>query len=108
VHIHTYYKALMEVNYHGFRSDSWRLIYPPLVASGERTSFYVPLVSDPKTPGVIFTGLQHVWRTSQFGGRRQGARRQLRRPLQARADLRAVGGARSAAHQHDVRRRPYR
>jgi len=68
VHIHTYYKALMEVNYHGFRSDSWRLIYPPLVASGERTSFYVPLVSDPKTPGVVFTGLQHVWRTSQFGG----------------------------------------
>jgi hypothetical protein len=68
VHIHTYHGPVLRVNYHGFAADKWRYIYPVLTGSGERASFYVPLISDPETAGVLYVGLQHVWRTSQYGG----------------------------------------
>ena len=71
VHIHSYYGVTLRVNFNGFDPRSWRYIFPPLAASGERASFYIPLISDPATPGILFVGLQHVWRTSQYGGPRK-------------------------------------
>ena len=67
-HIHSYYGVNLRVNFNGFDQASWRAIYPPLVASGEQTAFYVPLISDPDMPGLLFVGLQHVWRTGEYGG----------------------------------------
>jgi hypothetical protein len=40
----------------------------PLDGSGELASFYIPLIGDPKTSGTMFAGLQHVWRTTDWGG----------------------------------------
>jgi hypothetical protein len=68
VHIHTYHGAFLRVNYHGFAADKWRYIFPSLTQSGERASFYVPLIADESNPGVLYVGMQHVWRTSQYGG----------------------------------------
>ena len=37
-------------------------------ARARRSSFYMPLISDPKVGGTMFAGLQHVWRTKDDGG----------------------------------------
>ncbi|HEX7627046.1 MAG TPA: hypothetical protein VF379_08300 [Gaiellaceae bacterium] len=34
----------------------------------EASAFYLPEINDPAVSGTIFTGLQHVWRTQDFGG----------------------------------------
>jgi hypothetical protein len=75
-HIHTYHGAAMRVNYDGFNPAGWRAIYGPFHIQGgagvaERRSFYVPLISDATSPGTLFVGLQHVWRTNQYGGGRK-------------------------------------
>lgn len=70
-HIHTFYGATLRVNFNGFDRRTWRYIFPPLQNSGERASFYVPLIADPIEAGTLFVGLQHVWRTTQYGGPRR-------------------------------------
>jgi hypothetical protein len=70
-HIHTYFGATLRVNHQGFDPRTWRYIFPPLRNSGERASFYVPLISDPVKAGTLFVGLQHVWRTDDYGGPRR-------------------------------------
>jgi hypothetical protein len=67
-HIHTYYGATLRVNHQGFNPMTWRYIFPPLRQSGERASFYVPLIADPVEAGTLFVGLQRVWRAPQYGG----------------------------------------
>ena len=41
----------------------------------EARSFYTPFEADPVTGGRVFTGLEHVWRTDDNGGRRRRWRR---------------------------------
>ncbi|KPV49140.1 hypothetical protein SE17_34300, partial [Kouleothrix aurantiaca] len=46
----------------------WNWVSDRLLDSGEGSSFYVPLISDPRVSGSWFVGLQHVWRTKDNGG----------------------------------------
>lgn len=68
VRYHNYYDATPEVNFHGDDPQTWLDIYDPLQLAPEARSFYTPFEVDPTTPGRLFTGLQHVWRTDDNGG----------------------------------------
>lgn len=68
IRVHSYYAPQHDVNFHGDDPSGWNWISDPLLASGERASFYVPLRQDPVVGGTIFDGLQHVWRTQDSGG----------------------------------------
>jgi hypothetical protein len=68
IRFHNYYDATPDVNYNGNDPHSWLAIYDPLQASGENRGFYTPFISDPRTPGRLFTGLESVWRTDDNGG----------------------------------------
>jgi hypothetical protein len=68
VRIHTYYQTGIEVNFHGGQPGRWDAIDVPLRNSAEAVSFYMPLVVDARVPGSLFVGLQHVWRTPNYGG----------------------------------------
>jgi hypothetical protein len=65
---HTYYDADIDVNHNGNDVNTWDFVSLPLDGSGEQASFYIPLIGDPKTGGTMFAGLQHVWRTTDWGG----------------------------------------
>ena len=78
IRVHTNFERFVHVNYSKNDPSGWRGIWHRLYSSGERTSFYMPLVGDPKVPGTLFTGLQHVWRTKNYGGARQVIVRQCR------------------------------
>jgi hypothetical protein len=65
---HTYFDADIDVNHNGNDVNSWDFVSLPLDGSGEQASFYIPLIGDPKTGGTMFAGLQHVWRTTDWGG----------------------------------------
>jgi hypothetical protein len=69
VRFHNYFDATPEVNFHGNDSKSWLNIYDRLQETGEARSFYTPFVADPVTPGRLFTGLEHVWRAEDNGGK---------------------------------------
>ncbi len=71
VRYHNYFDATPEVNFHGNDPDTWLDIYDPLQTTDEARSFYTPFVADPMTPGRLFTGLEHVWRTDDNGGNEQ-------------------------------------
>jgi hypothetical protein len=71
IRFHTYYETSIEVNFHGFDPHGWDLIAAPLIASEEHVSFYAPLVVDPVVAGRVFVGLEHVWRTTDYGGSRR-------------------------------------
>jgi hypothetical protein len=68
IRYHNYFDATPEVNYHGDNPQTWYSIYDPLQLSSEARSFYVPFEVDPATPGRLFIGMQHVWRTDDNGG----------------------------------------
>ena len=76
VHFHTYYDWFADVNAApataqyaaGLDPNHWDYITQPQDGSGELTSFYAPFVTDPSTPGTVYEGLQHVWRTTDDGG----------------------------------------
>ncbi len=68
IRYHNYYDATPEVNFHGDDPDTWLATYDPLQATDESRSFYTPFEVDPTTPGRLFIGLQHVWRTDDNGG----------------------------------------
>jgi hypothetical protein len=79
---HTFFDAQIDVNFHysstpflgGFRGDEtgWDWISDTFFGSGagahEARSFYIPIIYDPVVSGTLFTGLQHVWRTTDNGG----------------------------------------
>jgi hypothetical protein len=65
---HTYFDADIDVNHQGNNVDTWDFVSVPLDASGEVPSFYIPLIGDPKVSKTMFAGLQHVWRTTNWGG----------------------------------------
>ena len=65
---HTYFDADIDVNHQGNDVKTWDFVSVPLDGSGEQASFYIPLIGDPKTSGTMFAGMQHVWRTTDWGG----------------------------------------
>jgi PKD domain len=71
IRYHNYFDATPEVNFHGTDPTKWLDIYDPLQITDEARSFYTPFVADPKVPGRLFTGLEHVWRTDDHGGNEQ-------------------------------------
>jgi hypothetical protein len=76
--VHTYFGPTTDVNFHGDDPDTWDYISQPLDDAnagcgtpdprGECFSFYVPMISDPRVPGTVFTGGEYVWRTEDSGG----------------------------------------
>ncbi len=70
---HTFFDAQIDVNFNGTDPKGWDWISDVFfVGSGasEPRSFYIPIIYDPTVAGTIFTGLQHVWRTLDNGGKR--------------------------------------
>jgi hypothetical protein len=73
---HTFFDAQIDVNFHGtsptFASETgWNWISDPFFSGAggsEARSFYIPIIHDPVVSGTLFTGLQHVWRTTDNGG----------------------------------------
>jgi hypothetical protein len=68
IRYHSYYAPQHDVNFNGSQPTGWDWISDPLLASNELASFYTPFVPDPVKAGVVFDGLQHVWRTTDHGG----------------------------------------
>jgi hypothetical protein len=68
IRYHTYFLGLGDINHHGSDPNFWTFITQPVADSGEAVSFYTPVVTDPKVPGTIYLGAQHVWRTKDNGG----------------------------------------
>ncbi len=68
IRMHTYFSANGDVNFHGSDPNGWDAWSDPLTASKELSSFYVPLIGDPKVSQTMFVGLEHVWRTQDSGG----------------------------------------
>jgi hypothetical protein len=71
IRYHNYFDATPEVNFQGDDPKTWLATYDPLQLSAEARSFYTPFEVDPRTPGRVFTGMGHVWRTDDNGGDEQ-------------------------------------
>ena len=70
IRYHTYYSSQMDVNFRGADPKGWDWIADPLLASGEASSFYMPVEADQTAAGTLYNGLQHIWRTTDNGGSR--------------------------------------
>jgi len=68
IRYHTYYNPQMDVNFKGSDPKGWDWIADPLLASGEKSSFYIPVEADQTAAGTLYNGLQHIWRTTDNGG----------------------------------------
>ena len=66
--MHTYYGTAGDVNFDGNNPQGWNYVTGPIDYSGEGSSFYVPLITDPTTAGTYFMGAQSLWRTKDSGG----------------------------------------
>jgi hypothetical protein len=65
---HTYFAPQVDVSFADGAPPSWDWIADPLVNAPEQSSFYIPIINDPKVGGTMFAGLSHVWRTQDDGG----------------------------------------
>lgn len=65
-----YYSGALSVSYDSGAAGSFLTIDSPMQASGENVSFYAPLLADPVTAGTVFSGWEHVWRSTDRGGAR--------------------------------------
>jgi Arc-like DNA binding domain len=69
---HTYTGALTDVNFHGNTPKTWLWIsdlFNDLENSGaEQAAFYAPEIADTRNHGYLYAGLEHVYRTPDFGG----------------------------------------
>ncbi len=70
IRYHSYFAPQHDVSFDNGSPTSWDWISDPLLNSGEAASFYTPFTADPKVPGTVFDGLQHIWRTTDNGGDR--------------------------------------
>jgi hypothetical protein len=68
IRMHTYYNPQVDVTFKGTDPTGWDWVADPLQASGEASSFYIPMEGDKSAAGTVYTGLQHVWRTTDNGG----------------------------------------
>jgi hypothetical protein len=68
---HTYTGALMDVNFRGNNPKTWVWIsdlFNDLENCCELAAFYAPAIADTQVHGQLFAGLEHVYRTKDFGG----------------------------------------
>ena len=72
IRFHTFFDAQIDMNFRGTDELGWNWVSDTFFGSGagagEARSFYIPVIYDPKVPGTVFTGLQHVWRTQDDNG----------------------------------------
>jgi hypothetical protein len=64
--LHTYFGQQPEVSFRDGDPSSWDFIADPLFA--ESSLFYFPVITDPTVSGTMYSGLTHVWRTTDWGG----------------------------------------
>src|SRR5213595_3688458 len=57
-----------DVNFRNGNPLKWVIASGPIVASGESSQFYAPIIADPVSAGTIFQGSLSVWRTQDWGG----------------------------------------
>jgi hypothetical protein len=70
---HTYYTGWLDVNFRGDDPKTWLWVgdqFFPGPPAGESIRMYPPTIADLVTPGTIFEGASHVWRTQDWGGDR--------------------------------------
>jgi len=63
-----FFGSATDVNFQNGDPTKWVIVSGPLAQSGEASAFYKPQIGDPVVSGTSFIGLQHVWRTQDFGG----------------------------------------
>jgi hypothetical protein len=63
-----FFDKYIDSNFQSGNPTAWVVTSGPLFASQERSAFYKPVINDPKVAGSIYLGLQHVWRTKDWGG----------------------------------------
>ena len=66
--MHTYYNPQVDVTFRAPTRPAGTGSADPLLASGEASSFYIPMEGDKTAAGTVYAGLQHVWRTTDNGG----------------------------------------
>lgn len=66
--MHTYYGTAGDMNFNGNDPQGWNYVTGPIDYSGEGSSFYVPLITDPMAAGTYYMGAESVWRTQDSGG----------------------------------------
>jgi hypothetical protein len=57
-----------DVNFRNGNPLKWVIASGPIVASGESSQFYAPIIADPVSAGTIFQGSLSVWRTRDWAG----------------------------------------
>jgi hypothetical protein len=57
-----------DVNFRNGNPLKWVIASGPIVASGEGSQFYSPIIADPVSAGTIFQGSLSVWRTQDWAG----------------------------------------
>jgi hypothetical protein len=57
-----------DVNFQNGDPTKWVIASGPIVASGEGSQFYAPIIADPASAGTIFQGSLSVWRTQDWAG----------------------------------------
>jgi hypothetical protein len=68
IRFNQFFLGFTDVNFQNGDPTKWVVISGPLLQSGEEINFYWAELMDPKVPGTMYTGLQHVWRTFDNGG----------------------------------------
>jgi hypothetical protein len=63
-----FYDKYTDVNFQSGDPTAWVIASAPFFAAGEDSAFYKPQINDPAVSGTMFVGLNHVWRTQDFGG----------------------------------------
>jgi len=64
----SFFLNLHDVNFRNGNPLKWVIASGPIVASGESSQFYAPIIADPVSAGTIFQGSQSVWRTRDWAG----------------------------------------
>ncbi len=57
-----------DANFQNGDPTKWVIASGPIVASGEGSQFYAPIIADPVSAGTIFQGSLSVWRTQDWAG----------------------------------------
>ena len=66
----SFFSNFHDVNFRNGDPLKWVIASGPIVASGEGSQFYSPIIADPVSAGTIFQGSLSVWRTQDWAGNR--------------------------------------
>jgi hypothetical protein len=64
----SFFNNFHDVNFQNGNPLKWVIASGPIVASGEGSQFYSPIIADSVSPGTIFQGSLSVWRTQDWAG----------------------------------------